>query len=173
MFEYTNSSHHSTYILVSSTLIEAGCIIRWNLFRSGQTRLERVESSRSKSYPIRSYLKMPTWVPSNSINPNRWSGQAALVNLREGRNLMSKTSTASVHPEGAVHYTLDGADRVGDSNEIYVTWLPRKNTAAVVPNQVAKLRFSTVFFWFFSTSAGGRPQNAAHLRGLRPHICGG
>ena len=52
---------------------------------------------------------------------------------------MSKTSTAPVHPEGVVHYTLDGVDGVGDSNEIYVTWLPRKNTAAVAPIQVAKL----------------------------------
>ena len=70
MFEYTNSSHHSTYILVNSKLTEAGGIILWNLFRSAQTRSERVESSGSKSYQIRSGLTMPTWFPSNLINSN-------------------------------------------------------------------------------------------------------
>ena len=62
-----------------------------------------------------------------------------MVNLSEVRNLMSKRSTAPVHPEGVVHSTLDGVDGGGDSNEIYVTWLPRRNTAAVAPIQVANI----------------------------------
>ena len=40
-----------------------------------------------------------------------------------------------------MHYTLDGVDGGGDSNEIYIGWLPKENTAEVPPIQVPFLDF--------------------------------
>ena len=42
--------------------------------------------------------------------------------------------------QGLVHGYLDGVRKGGDSNEIHICWLPRRNLAAIAPIQVAQPR---------------------------------